>query len=602
MQTKSKNWFLRHKVLSIVLVVLLVIAVAVFFVVRNVMKNAEGLAYTFVRTTTLEKTTLTDSVTVNGTVKAGQDASVTVADAAKLYKVATVNVKVGDAVKKGDVIATLDTTELLKQIEQAELSYSDTLKSAQTSYARAADDLTVEQVKHENTLIDLQANIDAADKQLYEAQENQKKAQANYDAAKSDRDALAGEYNRVSAEVQAYTDQLKTAAAAQESALAEANNALAARTAAQTELEQAKSTYGEGSAEAIAAQQKLTECETRYTEANNAYTSAQSNYTTAATNLQNAQSGCSVPSRGLYGFAAIEAAFKQADSLLTQYETALETAKKTTESAEKALKSAHDAYDNEKNYSSLKTRAQNVEDAATRLSQSARTPSTLETLRDTLNSCTLTATMDGTITSLNATVGSVCTGAVATIQNTDQLTVEVTIPANSVPNVSEGMACRITSDAASGQIIHGTLVRIDPVANEKGTFGATVSVNASDAGLLIGTQAKVEIVISEKSDVFIVPMDAVDINDDGSYYVLRCTGGEGIAMTFEQVPVAVGDSNDYYVEISGAGLHVGDVIRSSTNLNEGIESSSALSMPGSSNSSGNGEPQEAAIAFTIEEE
>ena len=243
-----------------------------------------------------------------------------------------------------------------------------------------------------------------------------------------------------------------------------------------------------------------------------------------------------------------------------------------------------------------------MEDAATRLSQSARTPSTLETLRDTLNSCTLTATMDGTITSLNATVGSVCTGAVATIQNTDQLTVEVTIPANSVPNVSEGMACRITSDAASGQIIHGTLVRIDPVANEKGTFGATVAVNASDAGLLIGTQAKVEIVISEKSDVFIVPMDAVDINDDGSYYVLRCTGGEGIAMTFEQVPVAVGDSNDYYVEISGAGLHVGDVIRSSTNLNEGIESSSALSMPGSSNSSGNGEPQEAAIAFTIEEE
>lgn len=602
MQTKSKNWFLRHKVLSIVLVVLLVIAVAAFIVMRIVMKSAEGLAYTFVRTTTLEKTTLTDSVTVNGTVKAGQDASVTVADAAKLYKVATVNVKVGDAVKKGDVIATLDTTELLKQIEQAELSYSDTLKSAQTSYARAADDLTVEQVKHENTLIDLQANIDAADKQLSEAQENQKKAQANYDAAKSDRDALAGEYNRVSAEVQAYTDQLKTAAAAQESALAEANNALAARTAAQTELEQAKSTYGEGSAEAIAAQQKLTECETRYTEANNAYTSAQSNYTTAATNLQNAQSGCSVPSRGLYGFAAIEAAFKQADSLLTQYETALESAKKTTESAEKALKSAHDAYDNEKNYSSLKTRAQSVEDAATRLSQSARTPSTLETLRDTLNSCTLTATMDGTITSLNATVGSVCTGAVATIQNTDQLTVEVTIPANSVPNVSEGMACRITSDAASGQIIHGTLVRIDPVANEKGTFGATVSVNASDAALLIGTQAKVEIVISEKNDVFTVPMDAVDINDDGSYYVLRCTGGEGIAMTFEQVPVAVGDSNDYYVEISGAGLHVGDVIRSSANLNEGIESSSALSMPGSSNSSGNGEPQEAAIAFTIEEE
>lgn len=621
MQTKSKNWFLRHKVLSIVLVVLLVIAVAAFIVMRIVMKNGEGMAYSFVRTTTLEKTSLTNSVTVNGTVKAGQDASVTVADAAKLYKVATVNVKVGDEVKKGDVIATLDTTDLLKQIEQAELSYSDTLKSAQTSYARAADDLTVEQVKHENTLIDLQANIDAADKQLYEAQENQKKAQSNYDAAKSDRDALAGEYNRVSAEVQAYTNQLNDAAAAQERALVEANNALAAQDTANANYYNAKrsaddaqaaynadptpekqAALDEANRQLAQREQEKLNAESAYTNAAAIYEQRKTTYNEKADALKKAQEGCSVPSRGLYGFAAIEAAFKQADSQLPQYETALDTAKKTTESAEKALKSAHDAYDNEKNYSSLKTRAQSVEDAATRLSQSARTPSTLETLRDTLNSCTLTATMDGTITSLNATVGSVCTGAVATIQNTDQLTVEVTIPANSVPNVSEGMACRITSDAASGQIIYGTLVRIDPVANEKGTFGATVSVNSSDAALLIGTQAKVEIVISEKNDVFIVPMDAVDINDDGSYYVLRCTGGEGIAMTFEQVPVAVGDSNDYYVEISGAGLHVGDVIRSSANLNEGIESSSALTMPGSSNSSGNGEPQEAAIAFTIEEE
>ena len=633
MQTKSKNWFLRHKVLSIVLVVLLVIAVAAFIVMRIVMKNGEGMAYSFVRTTTLEKTSLTNSVTVNGTVKAGQDASVTVADAAKLYKVATVNVKVGDAVKKGDVIATLDTTELLKQIEQAELSYSDTLKSAQTIYARAADDLTVEQVKHENTLIDLQANIDAADKQLYEAQENQKKAQSNYDAAKSSRDKAQNEYNQAVAYKQKIDQYYPTKTADVQTKQTAVDIASSEVTKAQSGVDSARIALDTASS-ALEAASELDPSDTNraqiYSDAKANFVSAQSQYdaavqtlSTKQTDLQNAaaaltaaQNSCAIPELGLTGYSAVEAAYTSAatdvtakksaldtaNSLLPQYETALESAKKTTESAEKALKSAHDAYDNEKNYSSLKTRAQSVEDAATRLSQSARTPSTLETLRDTLNSCTLTATMDGTITSLNATVGSVCSGAVATIQNTDQLTVEVTIPANSVPNVSEGMACRITSDAASGEIIHGTLVRIDPVANDKGTFGATVSVNTSDAALLIGTQAKVEIVISEKNDVFIVPMDAVDINDDGSYYVLRCTGGEGIAMTFEQVPVAVGDSNDYYVEISGAGLHVGDVIRSSTNLNEGIESSSALSMPGSSDSSGNGEPQEAAIAFTIEEE
>ena len=53
-----------------------------------------------------------------------------------------------------------------------------------------------------------------------------------------------------------------------------------------------------------------------------------------------------------------------------------------------------------------------MEDSATKLEQAQRTPDNLETLRSTLEDCTLTATMDGTITALNATVGSVCSGTV----------------------------------------------------------------------------------------------------------------------------------------------------------------------------------------------
>lgn len=52
-------------------------------------------------------------------------------------------------------------------------------------------------------------------------------------------------------------------------------------------------------------------------------------------------------------------------------------------------------------------------------------------------------------------------------------------------------------------------------------------VNGDADGLLIGISAKVEIVISEKDNVFIVPRDAVGTADDGSSYVLRKTGGEG---------------------------------------------------------------------------
>ena len=557
-------WFGKHKKLTALLLVVLIAAVLVLRAVLGG-KKAAGTTYQFVRTTTLQKTDLTDSVSVNGTVKSGYEASVTVADSAKLYKVNEVKVAVGDTVKKGDVIATLDTSDLEKQIESAKESYSDTLQSAQTSYERATADLETSTVQHENNLIDLQAKIEQADKSLQDAkdslttaQENERKAQGTYDSAVSDYNTLKSAYDSASASISAYTQEKNNAATALNSALSTANQALSAQLADpdNTEKQQA----------AEDAQAKVTEAQNTYNEADQ--------------KLTDAQNSCSAPSLGLYGFNSIESALKQADSTKTQAENALESAKNAVEAAtkqidtcEQQVKSAHDSYDQEKNYSNLLNKTQNVEDSATKLEQAQRTPDNLETLRSTLDDCTLTATMDGTITALDATVGSVCTGTVATIQNTDALVVEVTIPANSVPKISTGMTCRITSDATGDAIINGTLTQIDPVANDKGSFGAKVMVNGDDGGLLIGISAKVEIVVNEKNDVFTVPRDAVGTADDGSSYVLRQTGGEGVDMTFEEVPVTTGDTNDFYVEITGSDLNEGDVIRATADLTQGIETS-----------------------------
>ena len=93
-------WFSKHKKLTALLLVVLIAAVLVLRAVLGG-KKAAGSTYQFVRTSTLQKTSLTDSVSVNGTVKSGYEASVTVADSAKLYKVSEVKVAVGDTVKKG---------------------------------------------------------------------------------------------------------------------------------------------------------------------------------------------------------------------------------------------------------------------------------------------------------------------------------------------------------------------------------------------------------------------------------------------------------------------------------------------------------------------
>ena len=492
------HWFKRHKKLTIFLVILLLILAFVLSQLGRTAAASKALTYQFVRTTTLQKTSLTDSVSVTGTVASGSTASVTASDSVKTYKVTAVNVAVGDTVKAGDVIATLDTSDVEKQIETAQQNYSDTLDQAETSYTQSVEDQSTN---------------------LTQLQEDLAKAQEDYDTLGLDRyssmqdPTMADKTNR---EIVEYYYGLYA------EKIAQLENTIASL---QIQLTNAQKDGNADQQQAI--QGQLTDNQSQ---------------------LSTTKGQCSIPELGLQGFDTISQYYSQIDQL------------------RQALDQAQQQYDN-----AVTTNSRNVDSAETKLEQASRTPDTLTTLQSTLEDCTLTATMDGTITELNATVGSVCTGTVATIQDVSDLTVEVTIPASSVGKLSTGMQCNITSDATGDATITGTLTRIDPVANEEGSFGATVTVNGSDTGLLIGISAQVEIVISEKDDIFTVPRDAVGTHDDGSSYVLRKTGGEGVDMTFEEVDVTTGDSNDYYIEISGDGLNEGDVIRSSSDLTQGIE-------------------------------
>ena len=496
------HWFKRHKKLTIFLVILLLILAFVLSQLGRTAAASKALTYQFVRTTTLQKTSLTDSVSVTGTVASGSTASVTASDSVKTYKVTAVNVAVGDTVKAGDVIATLDTSDVEKQIETAQQNYSDTLDQAETSYTQSVEDQSTN---------------------LTQLQEDLAKAQEDYDTLGLDRyssmqdPTMADKTNR---EIVEYYYGLYA------EKIAQLENTIASL---QIQLTNAEKDGNADQKEAIDGQL--------------------SNY---KSQLSTTMAQCSIPELGLQGFDAVKQAYDSIDGGASNYKQKLETAQQQ--------------YDN-----AVTTNSRNVDSAETKLEQASRTPDTLTTLQSTLEDCTLTATMDGTITELNATVGSVCTGTVATIQDVSDLTVEVTIPASSVGKLSTGMQCNITSDATGDATITGTLTRIDPVANEEGSFGATVTVNGSDTGLLIGISAQVEIVISEKDDIFTVPRDAVGTHDDGSSYVLRKTGGEGVDMTFEEVDVTTGDSNDYYIEISGDDLNEGDVIRSSSDLTQGIE-------------------------------
>jgi RND family efflux transporter MFP subunit len=268
---------------------------------------------------------------------------------------------------------------------------------------------------------------------------------------------------------------------------------------------------------------------------------------------------------------------------LSQKATALSNAKVTSNysSLESAYNTAYSAYNtaNEtyNQYKDSVSQAKSQLESASEQLENASTSDTLTELESQLTECSIKANQDGTITSLNATVGSAVSGAgggsqqaLATISNLDKLKVSITISESDINNAKIGMSCYITSDATDATL-NGTLTQMDPVASDNGSFGAEVTVDDNNDGLTVGMNASVEIIVSSTEGVFSVPIDAVGDDDDNGKYVYRQTGGSGVDMTFEKIYVTTGEENDYYIEISADELAEGDVIRSSADLTEGVE-------------------------------
>jgi len=104
----------RHKKALIVLAVLAVAGTVGWMRVNQAAAAAQKAAAQQVQTFTLEKGDLSRTLSVSGSI---QSAQVTQVAAAQTYPVAEVLVSEGDVVAEGDVLATLDTTDLDAQIK-----------------------------------------------------------------------------------------------------------------------------------------------------------------------------------------------------------------------------------------------------------------------------------------------------------------------------------------------------------------------------------------------------------------------------------------------------------------------------------------------------
>ena len=283
--------------------------------------------------------------------------------------------------------------------------------------------------------------------------------------------------------------------------------------------------------------------------ANEAQTKAQESYDQTSLQAQEKQKALS-DAQNTVGLTGLQTAYQQAQAAYEQAQTAYDQAVKNQETAQETCDDALESYNK------------------------SGESDELADLQEQLEQCTLTAETSGKVTAVNATVGSMIEGAAATIQNTESLKVAITIPEYDIESVKVGMTARITSDVTDKEV-NGTLSQISPTATGGGSssssFAAEVTVDDADSGLLIGTNAKVEIILSTTEDVFTVPLDAIGENEAGESVIYVQTGEENGEPVFEEMAVTVGEENDYYAQISGAELEEGLVVRASADTDEATE-------------------------------
>lgn len=236
---------------------------------------------------------------------------------------------------------------------------------------------------------------------------------------------------------------------------------------------------------------------------------------------------------------------------------------KEKEEAQKSLDDAKEARDD-----ANKQADQAVQDAEDALKEaknsgggSSADMSELEKLKDQKEACTLRAESTGEITSLNVKLGSIAKGSVALIQSTDKLIFEVSIPEESINKVQTGLKVMVNASSIDVPVT-GTLTQISSTTGSTSVSsdGSSTTTTAGDGykaqitldeagGLHIGSKAQGSIILSSKSDVFIVPIDAIG-DDEGLSYI-RVVQENG---SYKKVAIEVGERNDTMAEIIGKDL------------------------------------------------
>lgn len=184
------------------------------------------------------------------------------------------------------------------------------------------------------------------------------------------------------------------------------------------------------------------------------------------------------------------------------------------------------------------------------------------------------APIDGIVTSVGASTGARLDESVSlvTLQSQDKFNVVATVDELDIVNVEIGQTVDVEIDAYPDEVFTGTVRRISGVGSVSGgvaTYEVTVSIDDAAGKLKDGMTASIQIVIAQKTDAILVPVEAISTSN-GQKYVTLSTG---LSTT-----ITTGLSNDEYVEVL-SGVSEGDQVKVTRSTSTSTETAMS-GMPG----------------------
>lgn len=197
---------------------------------------------------------------------------------------------------------------------------------------------------------------------------------------------------------------------------------------------------------------------------------------------------------------------------------------------------------------------------------------TLISAKQDLADCNIFAPFDGIITEVKAKKhDSVSAGAILANIITHQKIAEITLNEIDVAKIKIGQKANITFDALEDLNITGEVIEADTLGTTTQgvvTYGVKIAFDAQDDRIKPGMSLSTEIITSAKQNILVVPSSAIKQNSDMSYVQILS------ANIASAISVQIGLSNDTMTEILD-GLKQGDIIVTQT-INQNQNSNQQL--------------------------